>query len=376
MPVQETRLKTGTADERFADVGTQERGLSRTGVEGWQARENGLSRGLGWFSLGLGLAQVVAPRAVAILIGVRADRRTRNTLVAIGMREIAAGVGILTRPRTAGWVWTRVVGDVIDLALLGSSIRARYNQADGSRLALSTAATVGITALDVITAQRLSRGIDGGSRGLALRGQQEVTRSIVIDRPAQEIYQFWRNIENLPRFMTNMETVVPLDERRFRLTVKTPLGTTAEWEGELIDERPNERIAWRARKGSHPESTGSVQFMRAPGDRGTQVTVHVRYVIPGGRIGTGVAKLLHQGPETELERDLRQLKQIMEVGEVVHSDASIHSGRHPARPPESFARPEEAPKVKARTESRSVTPAPVSSPAPAAPARNPKESPR
>jgi hypothetical protein len=113
------------------------------------------SRGLGWFSIGLGLAQIGAPRTLARLIGVNDDDETRNTMFAIGLREITSGIGILSRPRSAGWVWTRVGGDLMDLALLGKAMTSEENER--GRLAATTAAVAGVTVLDFRTGQQLSK---------------------------------------------------------------------------------------------------------------------------------------------------------------------------------------------------------------------------
>src|SRR5215210_2831243 len=120
------------------------------------------ARGLGWFSIGLGLSQIGAPRALARLIGITDDDETRNTMFAIGLREITSGIGILSSPRGAGWVWSRVGGDLMDLALLGKAMRDDEN--DRNRVAAATAAVAGVTILDFMTGQQLSQGGNGTER--------------------------------------------------------------------------------------------------------------------------------------------------------------------------------------------------------------------
>jgi uncharacterized membrane protein len=248
------------------------------------------ARGLGWFSIGLGLAQIGAPGSVARLIGVRDDDETRNTMFAIGLREIASGLGILSSPRPTGWVWSRVGGDLMDLALLGRSMNDRN---DKSRVAAATAAVAGVTVVDFLTGQQLSRQGNGtekrishapGARQRSTGGKVHVVETITIKRPRQEVYGFWHNFENLPRFMAHLESVQVLDERRSHWKAKAPAGSTAEWDAETIEDRPNELIAWRSLEGSEIPNSGSVRFRDAPGNWGTEVRVEIQYQPPGGKI--------------------------------------------------------------------------------------------
>src|SRR5918999_272755 len=116
---------------------------SSTPRTGDTARDERLANGLGWFSIGLGLAQILSPGGVARLIGVNDDAKTRTLMRTLGMREIATGIGILSRPRPAGWVRARVGGDLMDLTLLGAALRSDDSQR--SRVALATTAVLGVT---------------------------------------------------------------------------------------------------------------------------------------------------------------------------------------------------------------------------------------
>jgi uncharacterized membrane protein len=304
------------------------------------------ARGLGWFSIGLGLAQIGAPRRVARLIGLSDDEETRNTMFAIGLREITSGIGILSRRRPTGWVWTRVGGDLMDLALLGKALQS--NQADRSRVAATSAAVLGVTVLDFMTGRQLGReggNGEGGREGAPLRQRQssggvEVTEAITINRSRNEVYGFWQNFENFPRFMAHLESVQVIDQRRSHWRAKAPGGTTAEWDAEMVEDRPHELIAWRSLPDSEVPNSGSVRFRDAPGGRGTEVIVELRYQPPGGRLGALMAKLFGEEPSQQVKGDLRRLKQVMEIGEIVHSDASIHRGPHPAQPPENLSQVE------------------------------------
>src|SRR5215216_7897367 len=162
------------------------------------------ARGLGWFSIGLGLAQIGAPRTMARLIGISDDDETRNTMFALGLREITSGIGILSSPRAPGWVWTRVGGDLMDLALLGTAMSDNEN--DRNRLAAATAAVAGVTVVDFLPSQQPSqRGGNGSEQranGSTMAQQNRrsfsgvhVTQSLTIKRPRNEVYGFWHNFE-------------------------------------------------------------------------------------------------------------------------------------------------------------------------------------
>jgi len=299
------------------------------------APPNGASRRtrcLGWLSIGLGLAEIAAPRQVARAIGIRDADRNRRALRAIGVREIASGVGILTQDRPVTPVWSRVGGDVMDLALLGRAFGSDTSRRE--RVAAATAAVLGVTLLDVLAGRELSRKAGNGGLGTraARRRGVEVRQAVTIDRPREEVYRFWRAFENLPRFMEHLVSVRAVDDRRFHWTARVPGGTTIEWDAEVLVDRPNDLITWRSLDRADVPNTGTVRFLAAPRG-GTEVRVELRYDAPGGRLAGGVARLFSAAPETQVGSDLRRLKQLLEVGEIVRSDASVARGLHPARPP-------------------------------------------
>lgn len=327
-PAGERRVGTysSTLKRRATDIPVHH------GEEGLERR----ARGLGWFSIGLGLAQLGAPRAVARLIGVNDDAETRNTMFAIGLREITSGIGILSQPRPKGWVWSRVGGDLIDLTLLGRALKSQ--ECDRGRVAAVTAAVLGVTAFDLLTGQQLSREGNGARVSEPARKARRihVVKAITINRPRQEVYAFWHDFENLPRFMEHLESVQVTGAGRSHWKAKAPIGSKVEWDAEIIEDRPNELITWRALENADVANSGSVRFQDAPSGRGTEIIVELRYQPPGGRLGAAVAKLFGEEPGQQAGSDLRRLKQVLELGEVVHSDASIHAGPHPARPSEDL----------------------------------------
>jgi uncharacterized membrane protein len=292
---------------------------AETRADGRNDRDERLANGLGWFSIGLGVAQILSPGGVARLIGVDDNTTNRSLMRAIGVREIATGVGILMRSRPAGWVRARVGGDMMDLTLLGAAMRSDDTQK--TRVAAATAAVLGVTALDVICSGRLSEKSDATSASAA-QGKAHVARAITIRKSPKEIYAFWRNFENLPQFMYHLESVQVRGSGLSHWTAKAPGGTTVEWDAETVEDVPNERIAWRSLPESDITNSGSVEFRPAPGSRGTEVHVQIHYDPPAGKLGQLVAKLFGEEPEQQVADDLRRLKQVLEVGEVIRSEAS------------------------------------------------------
>ncbi len=151
----------------------------------------------------------------------------------------------------------------------------------------------------------------------------KVEKSLTINRPAEELYRFWRNLENLPRVMSHLESVTEYDGNRSHWVAKAPAGTTVEWDAEITEDRPNELIAWRSLEGADVSNSGSVRFMHATGKRGTIVMVEIDYGPPGGLLGAAVAKLFGEEPAQQVNDDLRRFKQVVETGEVVISEGTL-----------------------------------------------------
>ena len=157
-------------------------------------------------------------------------------------------------------------------------------------------------------------------------------RSVTIGRPAQELYDEWRDFTQFPRFMENVESVEKLDEKRSRWTVKAPAGSTVELVTEITAEEPGKRIAWKSTPESQIATTGEVLFRDAPADRGTYVSLVQTYDAPGGAIGKLAAKILQREPGMQARRDLRRFKQLMETGEVTtNASPSARKSENPAQ---------------------------------------------
>jgi uncharacterized membrane protein len=286
-----------------------------------------IAKGLGWFSIALGLAETIAPRGIAGLIGVRYGVRDRTFLRSplFGPRELAAGIGILTQSKRAGWLWGRVAGDALDVSALASALTFRGN--DRVRIAAAMAAVLGVTALDCACAVQLTQA-EGFSPKL-----RSIRKSVWVNRPRSEAFSFWRRFENLPRFMQHLETVEELGNKRSRWRARGPFGSSFEWQSVIEREAPDSLISWKSVEDAEVENSGTVHFEPGPGERGTIVHVELRYRPPAGEVGRLAAKFLGKSGERMLEDSLRNFKQILETGEIIRSDASIHPGMHPARPP-------------------------------------------
>lgn len=263
-----------------------------------------LANVLGWFSIGLGLAEVLAPRALGRAIGV-GDRPQIMRL--LGMREIASGLGLLSQRSTQAWAWSRVGGDAMDLALLG--IAARDERADPKRIAFAAAAVTSVAALDLYASRALSS-------VQALEPAEIVSESRAINSTPEALYAFWKNVENLPRFMSHLESVTPTGERTSHWVAKAPAGMSVEWDAEIVRDDPNEGLSWQTVPGSEVTHEGTVRFEPDPAGRGTVVRVQVRYIPPAGKLGVQLARLFGEEPKLQIKDDLRRFKQLIETGEV------------------------------------------------------------
>ena len=316
---RDTRPEAGTTGpyQRIAD---EDRG---TGGES-------LANFLGWFSIALGLTQVAAPGGIARLVGIDDDERNRALMRTMGLRELTSGLGILSKQQPAGWVWARVAGDALDLALLGRAMSDDENSR--GRTVAATLAVLGVTVLDIMCAKQLSMQPDTEANQGSEDGIIRTKRSVTIGRPVEEVYAFWRNFENLPQFMRHLESVRVTGPRTSHWKAKAPAGATVEWDAELVDDRENELISWRSVEGSDIYNAGSVRFSKAPKDLGTEVRVEMEYDPPFGKLGSKVAMLWREEPGQQVQDDLRHFKQVMEIGEIVVSDATVKRGPHPGQP--------------------------------------------
>ena len=151
-------------------------------------------------------------------------------------------------------------------------------------------------------------------------------QSFAINRSPEDLYTYWRNLENLPNIMTHLESVRVMDDRRSHWVAKAPriAGGRIEWDAEITEDESNSRIAWRSLPDAGIENSGSVEFIPLPNDRGTAVRVVMDYAPPAGQLTMTVAKLLGQSPERQIREDLRKFKRVMELGEIPTIDGQPH----------------------------------------------------
>jgi uncharacterized membrane protein len=216
----------------------------------------------------------------------------------------------------------------MDLAMLMSSLRNRSSR-DRRRTTAAAAAVVGITAIDTYAAITRSR----------TRTMAETVGTTTISKPPPEVYDRWRQLDSLPAFMAHLDEVRVTGERTSHWRTASVGGRHIEWDAEITEDVPGERIAWRSTDNADIWNEGTASFLEAPGGRGTEVHVRLRYALPGGRLGQLMARLLGEDPRLQLDDDLRRFKQVIETGEVVRSEGAPAGKRarhefpqHPARP--------------------------------------------
>jgi uncharacterized membrane protein len=142
----------------------------------------------------------------------------------------------------------------------------------------------------------------------------KLEKTIVIERPAADLYRFWRRLENLPRVMRHLKDVRSIDSQHSRWVAEGALGKDLEWDAEIINERQDDMLAWRSLPGGDIETAGSVHFRPLENNRGTEVVVSLKYNPPAGKMGAHLATLLGEGLEEKLDEDLETFKQVMETG--------------------------------------------------------------
>jgi uncharacterized membrane protein len=147
-----------------------------------------------------------------------------------------------------------------------------------------------------------------------------VGRSVSINRPRHELYEFWRDFRNLPLVMENIESVTLVDALRSHWKVKGPADTSVEWDSMITEDVPGELLAWTSVEGSPVPNTGRIEFRDSGNGRGTIVTATIAYDPPASKLGALIAKLLGREPKIQARRDLRRFKQLMETGEVPTSE--------------------------------------------------------
>lgn len=161
-----------------------------------------------------------------------------------------------------------------------------------------------------------------------------VSRTVTINRSAQELYDFWRDFTNFPQFMDNIRSVEKLGEKRSRWVIEAPAGMSVEFVSRITEDQAGRLIAWESEEGADVRNSGRIEFIDAAPGRGTYVRATIDYDPPAGPVGKAVAKLLQREPNVQARRDLRRFKQLMETGEVTSSASP--SGRKSEDPTKQY----------------------------------------
>lgn len=223
--------------------------------------------------------------------------------VALGAALITYGVG---RRDKAGALAALLGGALVQRGATGNCMVYRA-------LGVSTA-----SADAVLTPPRSD--VTGRAATVNARKARKIERAVTIEGSRAELYAFWRNLENLPRFMEHLVSVRVLSSMRSHWVAKATMGTTVEWDAEIVNDIPDTLIAWKSDRGADVPNAGSVHFTDAPRGRGTVVRVVMEYEPPAGKLGAAVAELSAEDPDRQVREDLRKFKQLIETGYVVTSD--------------------------------------------------------
>jgi uncharacterized membrane protein len=208
--------------------------------------------------------------------------------------------------------WGRAASLAAGAALLYLGTRQRTS----NRLATSTGVgllTRGLTGYCPLNAA-LGRRADRSNTRLALGGSRgvHVDESIVINRPAAELFRFWRDFSNLPRFMEHLQDVQILSPTRSIWTAKAPAGTSVKWEAEIINEIDGRLIGWQSTGNADVATAGSVRFVPSSSGEGTEIIVKLQYEPPAGKLGAFVASMFGEEPSQQIRADLRRLQQLFQ----------------------------------------------------------------
>jgi uncharacterized membrane protein len=163
---------------------------------------------------------------------------------------------------------------------------------------------------------------------LKRRAGINVERSLLINRPVEEVYSFWRNFENLPKFMRHLRSVKVTSDTESTWEARTPVAGSVTWDAEIVDEQPNSFLVWRSKDGAMVPNNGSVLFEPASDYHGgTRLTVVMNYDPPAGRLGSIFATMFGEDADQQVREDLRRFKQLMETGEVPTTVGQPHGRR-------------------------------------------------
>jgi uncharacterized membrane protein len=268
-----------------------------------------LADGLGWFSLGLGTTQLLAPGEVNRLIGIRDDAHTRFWQRVVGIQELSAAAGILGVRRMREWLWGRTAGDVVHLTMLGRAFRGRCEHP--GRLAGATVSVLGTFGADAYAAVRLTTRPSRGEESM------KAFASITVNAPRDSLQRAWQEFQ---QGSDGSSRIGPI---------------------EVVAQDPGRSTEWRTAEQARIKASGVTRFTDAPADRGAEIHIQLSYDVPAGAVGAVVEKVKGDDPHQRVQDDLRRFKQLIETGEIARSDGAPtgHSARmqpkqRAAQPPE------------------------------------------
>ena len=176
------------------------------------------------------------------------------------------------------------------------------------------------------TAQKSLQDVISEATGLepGIRVEKTVT---IQNKSPEELYHFWRDFQNLPRFMKHLKSVTVLDNNRLHWVANAPLGNSVEWDAEIITDQENQLISWTSVEGADVSNSGFVRFKSGFPGRGTEVKVVMEYNLPGSKLAAAIAKVLGEEPEQQIGDDLRYFKMLMEAGEIATTEGQSRGDR-------------------------------------------------
>jgi uncharacterized membrane protein len=242
----------------------------------------------------------------------------------------------------------RIGSVALGAALVGLGVRRRdpvglvaalfgsYFIARGATGRCAVYQALGVSTGEADSVIRPSSRDDVTSRAATVNARKavKVERSVTIEKPRAELFAFWRNFENLPRFMEHLVSVRVDSPTRSHWQAKAPAGRTVEWDAEIVNEVPDEIIAWKSVGEPDVSNAGAVNFSDAPGGRGTVVRVTLDYEPPAGRVGAILSHFFSEEPDRQIREDLRKFKQLMETGEITTSARRVESSAYVGSTPQ------------------------------------------
>ena len=218
----------------------------------------------------------------------------------------------------------RTASAVLGTALLVGGLRRRSLGGTAAALVggwLLTKAVGGTTRLERALGSPSVVGREGGDEADA-DGTTEVSRSITVGKPADDLYEAWRDADQFSRIMGSFAEITSPDDDRLHWTVHGPRGREVSWETRIVEEEPGEFLRWETPADATVPNEGTLRFRPAAGDRGTVVTLSVRCDPPGGALGNAALKRLDIVPEALAGEALRRFKSLVESGEIPTTEAN------------------------------------------------------